>query len=322
MKRTETMCGNQTKVRKIIENQQFDEERALYASDHCKLRNCSFAGPADGESALKESYDIVIDRCRFSLRYPLWHVQGFQMNDSEMDEGTRAAIWYAGNGTITNSILNGIKVIRECSRIDLRNCRINSDEFAWKSSSLTVENTYIHSGYAFLDSSEVRIRNGKLDGQYACQYVNHLEIDNSDFNTKDAFWHSRNVTVRNSRIKGEYLGWFSDGLTLIDCRIEGTQPLCYCRNLVLQNCTMENADLAFEYSDVNADITGNIISVKNPRSGQIQADSVGAVIHDNPVMECTGNVVIRKREKNDVRSQKAEKENNDRERQIRHDPDR
>ena len=290
------MGDNTMTDRKKIENQQFDAERALYFSRHCEIRNCIFAGPADGESALKESSDIVVDRCRFSLRYPLWHVKNFEMKDSGMDACTRAAVWYAEDGTITDSVLSGIKAIRECRNISLKNCRVDSDEFAWKSIGISAEDTYIHSNYSFLDCSDVRIRNVKLDGQYTCQYVNHLEIDDSDFNTKDAFWHSSNVTVRNSLIKGEYLGWFSDGLTLIDCKIDGTQPLCYCRNLVLRNCTMENADLAFEYSDVNADITGNIISVKNPKSGIIRADSVGAIIHDNPVMECTGSVVIRKKE--------------------------
>ena len=112
--------------------------------------------------------------------------------------------------------------------------------------------------------------------------------------TKDAFWHSKNVTVKDSVVKGEYLGWFSDGLTLINCKIIGTQPLCYCKNLKLINCTMEDTDLSFEYSDVEADVRGHIISVKNPKSGIITTDSVGEIVREAPVMECTGKVVIRR----------------------------
>ena len=132
-----------------------------------------------------------------------------------------------------------------------------------------------------------------MKGKYSFQYVSGLEIDDSDLDTKDAFWHTKNVTVRNSVVKGEYLAWFSDGLTLINCRIIGTQPLCYCTNLKLINCTMEDADLAFEYSDVEADIRGHVISVKNPRSGRIVLDSVGEIIREDPVMPCSGEVVIR-----------------------------
>lgn len=56
---------------------------------------------------------------------------------------------------------------------------------------------------------------------------------------------------------------------------------------------MEDTDLAFEYSDVEADIRGHILSVKNPASGIIIADSVGEEIWDNPVMECNGKIMLR-----------------------------
>jgi len=57
---------------------------------------------------------------------------------------------------------------------------------------------------------------------------------------------------------------------------------------------MEDTDLSFEYSDVQADVHGHILSVKNPRSGLITADSVGEIIFGDAVMACTGQVHIRK----------------------------
>ena len=56
---------------------------------------------------------------------------------------------------------------------------------------------------------------------------------------------------------------------------------------------MAETDLAFEYSDVNATITGHVDSIKNPRSGEIVVDSVGEIILADAVMECTGKVIIR-----------------------------
>ena len=78
-----------------IENEQYDEERALYNQKDTQLVNCVFAGPADGESALKEARNVSLTGCDFSLRYPLWHVEGFSLHNCSMDEKTRAAIWYA-----------------------------------------------------------------------------------------------------------------------------------------------------------------------------------------------------------------------------------
>ncbi len=279
-------------MRKLIENRQFDEERALYFSKNLDIKSCVFAGPADGESALKESRDIVLTDCDFSLRYPLWHVRGFEMNRCKMDTQTRAAIWYAEHGVITDSVLGGIKAVRECHDIRLSDCQVVSQEFGWKSSDIILEDTEIESEYIFMDSKNVKLANVKMTGKYSFQYMENLEITDSVLDTKDAFWHSKNVTVRNSVLKGEYLAWFSDGLTLIDCEITGTQPLCYCNNLKLIHCTMKETDLAFEYSDVEADVRGHILSVKNPKSGKIVADSVGEVIHENPVMECVGEVEI------------------------------
>lgn len=279
--------------RNTIQNRQFDEERALYNLKHTDVVDCVFAGPADGESALKEARDIGLKQCRFSLRYPLWHMKHFTMEHSSMDELTRAAIWYAENGHITDSILGGIKAVRECADIQLVNCQINSQEFGWKSRGITLSDSEIISEYLFLDSRDVKLERVKMKGKYSFQYMENLEITDCTLDTKDAFWHSKNVTVRNSVVKGEYLGWFSDGLTLINCKIIGTQPLCYCKNLKLVDCTMEDTDLAFEYSDVEAEICGHVLSIKNPKSGTITVDSVGEVIWDGPVMECSGKIVQR-----------------------------
>lgn len=280
-------------MRQQIEQKNFDEERALYFSRECDIKNCIFAGPADGESALKESRDITLKDCRFSLRYPLWHVKKFQMERTSMDENTRAAIWYSENGIIRDCTLNGIKAVRECQHIQIENCKITSSEFGWKSHDISMKDTDIISEYIFMDSRNVQLENIFMKGKYSFQYMENLEIANSELDTKDAFWHSKNVTVTDSVIKGEYLAWFSNGLTLVNCRIIGTQPFCYCKGLKLINCTMEGCDLAFEYSDVDAEITGHVISIKNPRSGKITADSVGEIIRENPAIECHGEIFIR-----------------------------
>ena len=276
-----------------IQNQQFDEERALYHLCDAQVNDCIFAGPADGESAFKEARNVSLHGCSFSLRYPLWHVEGFSLDNCTMDEKTRAAIWYAQDGQIQNCELGGIKALRECARVSLENTGITSAEFGWKCSDITLADCKLQGEYVFFDSRDIRLDRVQMQGKYSFQYIENLQINDSFLDTKDAFWHSKNVTVRNSTVKGEYLAWFSEGLTLINCKIIGTQPLCYCKDLKLINCTMEATDLSFEYSDVEADIIGHIDSVKNPKSGYIIADSVGEIIMEDAIMDCTGTVTIR-----------------------------
>ena len=277
----------------IIADQTFDSERALYNIRETIVKRCRFAGPADGESVLKETRNIVIDKCSFSLRYPIWHAKRYELKNSRLDDKTRAALWYSDNGIIENTEINGVKALRECNDTVIRNCRIDSVEFGWKTVNTKLYDSSIISEYIFLDARDIEIERLDFKGKYSFQYVEDLVIRDSVLDTKDAFWHSKSVTVTDSVVRGEYLAWFSEGLTLIRCKIIGTQPFCYCKGLRLIDCEMTDCDLSFEYSDVDADIRGHIDSVKNPRSGRICADSIGEIIYEDPIMESNAEVVTR-----------------------------
>lgn len=277
----------------IIRNQTFDEERALYGIRNAVVENCTFAGPADGESVLKETRRITVRGCSFSLRYPFWHVVGCEAERCTLDELTRAPIWYARDFAMKDSEVRGVKCLRECDNSTFTGCKVISPEFGWKCRGVKLTDCEMEGEYFLFESSDVEVERLQMKGKYSFQYMKNLHIIDSVLDTKDAFWHSENVVVENSVVKGEYLGWFSKGLTLINCKIIGTQPLCYCEDLKLVGCTMEGTDLSFEYSDVEADITGHIDSVKNPKSGHIVADSIGEVIWEGSVMETRGEVSIR-----------------------------
>ncbi|MDE5763454.1 MAG: DUF3737 family protein [Ruminococcus sp.] len=262
----------------IIENQKFDEERALYGSHGVIVRNCSFDGPADGESALKESSDIEVYDCFCNLRYPFWHDHNLRIENCEMTELCRAALWYSDNISISGTKMHGIKALRECSGVSVEDCHIISPEFGWSVDGITMKDSTAVSEYFMMRSRRINFENVEFQGKYSFQYIEDAVFENCNFNTKDAFWHGKNIIVRNSIVKGEYLAWYSENLTLENCHISGTQPFCYCKNLKLVNCVLDDADLCFEKSDVNAEIKSHVISIKNPASGTIKAESVGEII--------------------------------------------
>ncbi len=266
---------------KILENMIFDEERALYGSREITVRSCRFDGPADGESALKESSGITAEDCFFNLRYPFWHDKGLKITGSEMTELCRAALWYSENIEISDTKMHGIKALRECKDVTIKNCDIISPEFGWSVKNITMENSSAQSEYFMMRSENITFRDVDFKGKYSFQYIKNAVFENCVFDTKDAFWHGENVTVRDSVVKGEYLAWYSDGLTLENCKIIGTQPFCYCKDLTLKNCEMIDTDLCFEKSDVNACIKTHVDSIKNPKSGRIFVPSVGEIIRDD-----------------------------------------
>lgn len=266
---------------KIMEDKTFDMERALYGSQDIILKNCVFDGPADGESAIKESRKIEVFHCFFNLRYPFWHDDELRIVGSEMTEFCRAALWYSTNIEIVDTKLHGIKALRECSQIKMNNCDVISPEFGWSVQDIKMTDCTIQSEYFMMRSERLDFTNVQLKGKYSFQYIQDSVFENCVFDTKDAFWHAKNVTVRNSVVKGEYLAWYCENVTFENCKIIGTQPLCYCKNLRLIHCEMIDTDLCFEKSEVEATITTTVISIKNPQSGHIYVPSVGEMICDD-----------------------------------------
>lgn len=266
---------------KTIINENFDMERALYGSDGLILRNCSFDGPADGESALKESRNVEAEDCFFNLRYPFWHDENMKIVGSEMTELCRAALWYSRNIEITDTRLHGIKALRECSQVKMHGCDIISPEFGWSVHQMEMENSTVESEYFMMRSDFLTFRNVTLKGKYSFQYIENSVFENCNFDTKDAFWHAKNIVVRDSVVKGEYLAWYCENVTFEHCKIIGTQPLCYCKGLKLVDCEMVDTDLCFEKSEVEATIKTSVDSIKNPLSGHIHVPCVGEIIRDD-----------------------------------------
>lgn len=277
-------------MKNIYRDQTFDQERALYGKKDIYLINCRFDGPADGESALKESSNIEVDDGYFNLRYPFWHDHHLKINGCELTKLCRAALWYSEDISITDSRLYGIKALRECSDITIEHTDIISPEFGWSVKNIKMKDTKASGEYFMMRSDNLTFDQVTLDGKYSFQYITDSVFENCEFNTKDAFWHAKNVTIKDSVIKGEYLAWYSENIIFENCLIIGTQPLCYCKNLKLVNCRMTDTDLAFEKSEVDATILTEVDSIKNPKAGRISVKGVKEMIMDDP--DAKGEVVI------------------------------
>ena len=269
-----------------IQNQTYDAERALYGSRDVIAENCRFDGPADGESAFKESQNITARDCYFNLRYPFWHDLDLAIDRCEMTELCRAALWYCRDVHIDNSRLHGIKALRECDNVEICRTDIISEEFGWMSRGVTMRDCSAKSAYFMLNSRDLMLQNVTLEGKYSFQYVENATFTGCHFNTKDSLWHAKNVRVVDSTIRGEYLAWYCENVTFERCHIIGTQPLCYCKGLTLIDCTMDDADLAFEKSEVWALLRAPIVSIKNPAAGRITVPHADEIIMDDPTSAC------------------------------------
>ena len=261
-----------------FERQFFTGERACFGTRGAAFTDCIFD---DGESPLKESRDLRLTGCSFRWKYPLWYCENVEVRDSDWHEMARAGVWYSKNVRVENAILQAPKNFRRCDGLKLTNVTFtNAEETLWTCKNVTLERVTAKGPYFGMNCENVTADGLTLDGNYSFDGAKNVTVKRSRLLSKDAFWNAENVRVENSYVCGEYLGWNSENVTFVNCVIESLQGLCYIKGVKLVNCKLLNTTLAFEYSDVDADVVGGIDSVLNPASGVIYADGIGNLTVD------------------------------------------
>lgn len=275
---------------KEIMDQILKGERALFNSTDLHISDCIFE---DGESPLKESSNIELEGSMFKWKYPLWYCKNVVAKDCKWFDMARAGVWYTENISVENAMIEAPKNFRRCKALKLKNVDFfNAEETLWHCDGVEMDHVSAKGPYFAMDTNNMKINDLKLDGNYSFDGCKNIEIRNSVLLSKDAFWNSENVTVYDSFISGEYLGWNAKNLTLINCTIESLQGMCYIDNLVMKNCKLINTTLAFEYSTVDAEITGNVDSVINPSSGTIKAKKIGTLILQKDLVDTSKTKII------------------------------
>ncbi|MDE7439861.1 MAG: DUF3737 family protein [Clostridia bacterium] len=283
---------------KKISKQHFTGERAVFQGKDLIFAGCLFD---DGESPLKESADIKLNDCTFGWKYPLWYSKNIEVEGCLWTETARAGVWYTENITLKNTPINAPKNFRRCKNLTIENCDMpNAQETLWQCEKVTLKNVEVSGNYFAMNCTDITVDKLILHGDYGFDGAKNVTIRNSVLETKDAFWNCENVTVIKSKISGEYFGWNSKNVTLIDCEIESLQGFCYIENLKLVNCRLNNTTLSFEYcKDIDADIVGEIDSVKNPLSGVIVCDGIKELILEKDKVD-VGKTKIIIRGKNEI----------------------
>ena len=268
-------------VMKLITSQTLTGERAAFKAKDTHFSSCRFE---DGESPIKESSNIKVTSSTFAYKYPLWYGQNIQVESTNMEPSERAGIWYSKNVIFEDCIIDGPKNFRQCDGLIIRRSTFSdAQETLWWNSNVTLDQVEAKNGAYFgMGSKNLKANKLVLQGNYAFDSSEDLVIENSTLETKDAFWNCKRVTLRNCKIVGEYFGWNSEDITLIHCHIESHQGFCYMKNVTLIDCEVIKSDLTFEYcSGINAEITTEVDSIKNPLSGKIRVKGVKEIILDD-----------------------------------------
>nr|WP_320049172.1 DUF3737 family protein [uncultured Desulfuromonas sp.] len=276
---------------KEIKQQVLTGERALFSASQLHVEDTIFE---DGESALKESKDIDVERSIFKWKYPFWYSKNAHVHQSLMADTARAGIWYTDQINLSNTTIEAPKTFRRSTNIRLDRVDMpNASETLWMCDGVVLRDVSANGDYFAMNSSNISCHNFRLVGNYSFDGCKNVEIVGANMLSKDAFWNCDTVVVRDAFISGEYIGWNSRNLTFINCTIQSLQGFCYIDGLVLKNCRVLNTPLAFEYCrDIDVDVTTCIDSVKNPISGTIKAKGIGELIFDDPQIDPAKTTIV------------------------------
>lgn len=277
---------------KTIKDEKIAGERALYETHDALIDSCLFY---DGESALKECSDLVVVNSTFDWKYPIWYSNNVKMRKSQITANGRAAIWYIENSEFVDMRIDAIKCFRRCFKVKAENIVFSdSKETFWYSNEILVKNVTLNGDYAFLNCKDLECENITLNGNYCFDTCENVVVKNSTLIGRDAFWNCKHVTVIGCKIEGAYICWNSEDVTFIDCDIDSLQGLCYIKGLKMRNCRLHTTNLSFEYvSDIDAEISSRIVSVKNPISGTIKSLGIDELIlEENLIDPKKTNIII------------------------------
>ncbi len=279
---------------KLIRRQYYTGERPLFMSENLKIFDTIFT---DGESPLKESKNIELTGSMFKWKYPLWYCENISCKSCVFFDMARAGIWYTNNISLSDCAYDAPKGFRRCDGVKIEKVSFpNASETLWSCKNVTLNDVQAKGDYFAMNSENMVIDGLTLYGNYSFDGCKNVTVRNSRLLSKDAFWNSDNVTVENCFISGEYLGWNAKSLTLINCTVESLQGMCYIESLKMINCKLINTTLAFEYSNVEADIDGSIDSVINPSSGRITCESIGELILEKDKIDPSKTKIICKKD--------------------------
>ena len=269
---------------KVLKEGLYTGERALYNQHDVKIEECVFE---DGESPLKECSNLDIQNSIFRWKYPLWYSHDVKVENSTLLDTARSGIWYTYNLEMNDCMIEAPKTFRRAHHVTLNNCTIpNAEETFWNCHDIQINHVSATGNYFGFNCENVEVNHLLLTGNYCFDGAKNVVVRNSKLNSKDSFWNCENVEIYDSYIIGEYLAWNSKNVKFVNCIIESEQGLCYLDNVELINCKLIHTNLCFELcSNIKADITTHIDSVKNPISGTITCPSIGELILDEHIID-------------------------------------
>ncbi len=236
----------------------------------------------DSEEALMRCRELTVANVTFTAPRPLWHLSDAILRDTAITASATRPLRAAAAVTLQGCTIDAALACENGNGITLDGCSINSPDFASGCASLTLTDTVVSGENALSRTTNLTAANLELSADRALSDIVGGRVDFSSLTGDEILWNAKDITISDTILDGARIGWYSENLTLTHCVIIGEKPFAYAKGLTLADCSLDpSCTEAFERSEVDATLRGNVTSVKNPAHGSILADSYDVIILDD-----------------------------------------
>lgn len=134
----------------------------------------------------------------------------------------------------------GESALKECARVEAVNCRFEGKYPFWHNDGFVVRHCLFTEGAraALWYSRHLQMSDTLVEAPKMFREMDDIHLENVQLpHAAETLWHCRNVVLKNVEVKeADYLFMHSENIHIEDYRQQGNYSFQYCRNVEIRRC--------------------------------------------------------------------------------------
>lgn len=148
----------------------------------------------------------------------------------------------------------GESALKECARVEAVNCRFEGKYPFWHNDGFVVRHCLFTEGAraALWYSRHLQMSDTLVEAPKMFREMDDLHLENVQLpHAAETLWHCRNVVLKNVEVKeADYLFMHSENIHIEDYRQQGNYSFQYCRNVEIRRAVIDSKDAFWNTENV------------------------------------------------------------------------
>lgn len=148
----------------------------------------------------------------------------------------------------------GESALKECARVEAVNCRFEGKYPFWHNDGFVVRHCLFTEGAraALWYSRHLQMSDTLVEAPKMFREMDDIHLENVQLpHAAETLWHCRNVVLKNVEVKeADYLFMHSENILIEDYRQQGNYSFQYCRNVEIRRAVIDSKDAFWNTENV------------------------------------------------------------------------